>query len=218
MKYIANRYSVGSSGGSGGGRGRLYEPWSGPSPAGVAPEIPPNSVKETKQDSISKKQFSKLYGKKKKAPNGSTLTLNIITDDNESLSDAKLDDAELEYTGEDVEKFYKGLESHFEQTKDSKHSLSKMMTYDVALKIKKELALDRICTVVPAQILQGMNEEVQRKIQMIDRSCSEFLELPWQITRAQMRRAEIDEQEALIRKWKEDFTRVEKQIKKADIK
>ena len=210
---------MGSSGGSGLSNGRYSEPWNGSNPGGVAPEPLHTPVKETKPDAFSKKQFSKLYGKKKKAPSGSTLTLNKIADDNESLSDLKaVVDAELEYTDEDVGKFYKGLESNFEQTKDTRHNLSKKMTYDIALKIMKELALDRICTVVPAQILNGMNEELQRKIQLIDRSCAEFLELPWQTTRAQMRRAEIDEQEALIRKWKDDFARVEKQINSANIK
>ena len=210
---------MGSSGGSGLSNGRYSEPWNGSNPAAVAPEPLHTPVKETKPDAFSKKQFSKLYGKKKKAPSGSTLTLNKIADDNESLSDLKaVVDAELEYTDEDVGKFYKGLESNFEQTKDTRHNLSKKMTYDIALKIIKELALDRICTVVPAQILNGMNEELQRKIQLIDRSCAEFLELPWQTTRAQMRRAEIDEQEALIRKWKDDFARVEKQINSANIK
>ena len=74
------------------------------------------------------------------------------------------------------------------------------------------MALDRLCVVVPAQILQAMNEEVQRQIQLIDRHCREFCQLPWVTTKDQLRKAEIDRQEALIRKWRDDFVRVEKQI------
>ena len=106
----------------------------------------------------------------------------------------------------------KGNSSHF------RHNVNKKVTYFVALKIMQEMALDRICVVVPSQILQAMNEEVQRQIQLIDRHCREFCQLPWVTTKAQIRRAEIDKQEALIRKWRDDFVRVEKQIITSEVR
>ena len=51
----------------------------------------------------------------------------------------------------------------------NKHEERKKVTYETALEILKEIAMDRISTVVPATILFYMNDEVQREIQCIDR-------------------------------------------------
>ena len=116
-----------------------------------------------------------------------------------------------DFTDQDIGNVFVNLDTHFQPT-GSKHNIKKQMTYDVALRILKEIAMDRISNVVPSNILLCMNEEVQKKIQLIDRHSSEFCALEWKKSREEQRRDDLERQEHMIRKWRMDFLRVERQI------
>ncbi|XP_063719768.1 interferon-induced GTP-binding protein Mx1-like [Symsagittifera roscoffensis] len=96
-----------------------------------------------------------------------------------------------------------------------KYESQKKATYESALEVLKDLAMDRISIVVPSTILYYLNDEVQREIQMIDREVKDFCELQWSNSKSEMRRKELEEQELLISKWQLEYLKIESQIKSA---
>ncbi len=105
------------------------------------------------------------------------------------------------------------IDSLFDVAERSKRHLArKEITYEIALQILKEIAMDRISTVIPAHILLTMSEEVQKEIQRIDRFSAEFCALPWSTSKDEQRRDELERQIELINKWRLDFIKTENEI------
>ena len=97
-----------------------------------------------------------------------------------------------------------------------KYESQKKATYESALEVLKDLAMDRISIVVPSTILYYLNDEVQREIQMIDKEVKDFCQLEWSNSKSEMRRKELEEQELQISKWQlKEYLKIENQIKSA---
>ena len=96
-----------------------------------------------------------------------------------------------------------------------KYESQKKATYESALEVLKDLAMDRISIVVPATILFYLNDDVQREIHLIDREVKDFCKLEWSHSKSEVRRKELDEQEKLISKWQMEYLKIENQVKSA---